>query len=163
MCGCGSREDLPTTALVTKPHIDSPDFCSPLVRITIIIGKRRDEHSRPCRARGLTLRRTEPQTMELREPTRFITTGTPGSEQRLDEYSERFLGIEPYVDADRAAEFLSLSRRRVLEMARAGILPGHPLGEGARRVWRFRLSELHSALSDKVNSNRQFPARVRRI
>jgi hypothetical protein len=99
--------------------------------------------------------------MELREPIRFITAVTPGSDRRLDECSERFLGIEPYVDADRAAEFLSLTRRRVLEMARGGILPGHPLGEGVRRVWRFRLSELHSALANNVNSNRQFPARVR--
>jgi len=99
--------------------------------------------------------------MELREPTRFIATGAPESDQRLDECSERFLGIEPYVDADRAAEFLSLTRRRVLEMARASILPGHPLGEGIRRVWRFRLSELHWALADNVNSKRQFPARVR--
>lgn len=92
------------------------------------------------------------------ELTRFITTtGTPGSDQRLVEYPERFLGIEPYVDADRAAEFLDLTRRRVIEMARAGALPGHPLGEGVRRVWRFRLSELHAAVANKVNSDRQFP------
>lgn len=67
--------------------------------------------------------------------------------------------LERYVDADHAAEYLSLTRRRLLDMARAGTLPGHPLGEGARRVWRFRLSELHSAVSNRVNSRRQFPAR----
>jgi hypothetical protein len=71
----------------------------------------------------------------------------------------RFFAVEPFVDADHAAEFLSVTRRRLLDMARTGSLPGHLLGEGVRRVWRFRLSELQIAVSNKVNSNRQFPAR----
>jgi hypothetical protein len=53
---------------------------------------------------------------------------------------------EPFVDADAAAQFLSLTRRRVLDLARAGQLPAHPIGNGARRVWRFRLSELATAV-----------------
>ena len=53
---------------------------------------------------------------------------------------------EPFVDAVRAAGFLSLSRRRVLALARSGAIPAHPLGNGQRRVWRFRLSELASAV-----------------
>lgn len=56
---------------------------------------------------------------------------------------------ERFVDADEAAQFLSITRRRVLELARAGILPGHPIRLGARRVWRFRLSELAAALLDE--------------
>lgn len=59
--------------------------------------------------------------------------------------------LEHFVDADEAAKFLSLTRRRILELARAGKLPGHPIGEGARRVWRFRLSEI----ADAVSSNNQ--------
>ena len=54
---------------------------------------------------------------------------------------------EPFVDAVRAAGFLSLSPRRVLALARTGAIPAHPLGNGQRRVWRFRLSELASAVS----------------
>ena len=54
---------------------------------------------------------------------------------------------ERFVDADKAAKFLSLSRRRVLDLARARQLPGHPIGGGARRVWRFRLSELAAAIA----------------
>ena len=54
---------------------------------------------------------------------------------------------ERFVDADEAAKFRSLPRRRILELARAGRLPGHPIGNGARRVWRFRLSELAKAVS----------------
>ena len=44
--------------------------------------------------------------------------------------------LEPFVDGARAAEFLSLKPRRVLELARRGEVPAHPLGHGLRRVWR---------------------------
>jgi len=54
---------------------------------------------------------------------------------------------EPFVDADQAAQFLSVTRRRILDLVRAGKLPGHPIGDGARRVWRFRLSELEVAIA----------------
>lgn len=57
---------------------------------------------------------------------------------------------EHYLDANRAAEFLSIKTRRVLDMARAGKLPAHALGDGARRVWRFRLSELDLAMRQEV-------------
>lgn len=50
--------------------------------------------------------------------------------------------IEPLVSTDAAAEFLQVSPRRVLELARRGVLPGYPLGSGPRHLWRFRLSEL---------------------
>lgn len=54
---------------------------------------------------------------------------------------------ERFIDADEAARFLSLTRRRVLDLARAGLLPAHPIGDGARRVWRFRLSEIEAAMT----------------
>jgi excisionase family DNA binding protein len=54
--------------------------------------------------------------------------------------------IEPFVDASKAAEFLVITRRRVLEMARAGEIPAHAIGDGKRKMWRFRLSELAEAL-----------------
>jgi Helix-turn-helix domain len=56
---------------------------------------------------------------------------------------------EPFVDAVAAGEFLQLRPRRVLEMARRGEIPAYPLGQGKRRVWRFRLSELASALCSR--------------
>ena len=64
----------------------------------------------------------------------------------------RIEDIEPFVDADEAAKFLSLNRRRILELARARKLPGHPIGDGARRVWRFRLSELAAAVASTEKS-----------
>ena len=66
---------------------------------------------------------------------------------------------EPFVDAEEAARFLSLRPRRVLELARKSIIPAHPLGEGLRKVWRFRLSELASAVCARgVDCVRQSPA-----
>jgi len=59
---------------------------------------------------------------------------------------------ERFVDADEATKFLSLTRRRILELARAGRLPGHSIGNGPRRVWRFRLSELATAVTAKHGS-----------
>jgi hypothetical protein len=56
---------------------------------------------------------------------------------------------EPFVDAVAAGEFLHLRPRRVLEMARRGEIPAYPLGQGQRRVWRFRLSELASAICSR--------------
>jgi excisionase family DNA binding protein len=50
--------------------------------------------------------------------------------------------IEPFVAAEEAAEFLGMTRRRILDMARKGEIPGHPVGYGNRKTWRFRLSEL---------------------
>jgi excisionase family DNA binding protein len=55
--------------------------------------------------------------------------------------------LERFVDADEAAAFLSITRRRILDLARAGKLPAHPIGDGAKRVWRFRLSEIAAAVA----------------
>ena len=70
-----------------------------------------------------------------------------------------FAEPEPFVNAVEAGRFLQLRPRRVLELARRGSLPAYPLGDGTRRIWRFRLSELTSAIQSRaVNSARQSPA-----
>ena len=56
---------------------------------------------------------------------------------------------EPFVDSERAAEFLNLKPRYVLELARKGQLPAYPFGNGARRTWRFLLSELSAAVQER--------------
>jgi Helix-turn-helix domain len=64
---------------------------------------------------------------------------------------------EPYVDADHAAAFLSLSRKTLLTLGRTGRIPGHPIGQGARKIWRFRLTELSRWLEQetvKLDSHR---------
>lgn len=57
---------------------------------------------------------------------------------------------ESFVDAQKAAEFLSITRRHLLELARGGAIPAHALGDGRRRLWRFRLSELAESVGNKV-------------
>ena len=66
--------------------------------------------------------------------------------------------IEPFVDAAKAAEFLSIKPRRLLDLARAGKIPAHPLGDGKRRVWRFRFSELAHSMGTKVVASGSNPS-----
>jgi len=49
---------------------------------------------------------------------------------------------EPFVAPERPADFLALSRKTVLKLARRGDLSAHAVGRGVRQMWRFRLSEL---------------------
>jgi excisionase family DNA binding protein len=53
---------------------------------------------------------------------------------------------EPFVDANKAAEFLGISRRHLLNLVRAGKLPAHKIGY---RTWTFRLGELSLAVVRK--------------
>jgi len=59
---------------------------------------------------------------------------------------------ERFVDVANAAEFLSCSPRYLMDLARRAAIPAHPLGTGTRRVWRFKLSELESALCHREGS-----------
>ena|SRR6185437_15238348 len=55
---------------------------------------------------------------------------------------------EPYVDAHRVAEHLSLTRREVLKLTRARKLPAHPIDPSAtRKIYRYKLSEIDDILS----------------
>lgn len=77
---------------------------------------------------------------------------TPGSGTH-----NSFTQPESFVDPTRAAEFLSIRPRKLLELARAKILPGHPIGGGRRHVWRFRLSELAASVTREVDSRPAVP------
>jgi excisionase family DNA binding protein len=59
---------------------------------------------------------------------------------------------EPFVSAEEAAQFLSVKRRYLLELARRGITGAYALGTGTkRRIWVFRLSELAAAIEREEN------------
>ena len=60
---------------------------------------------------------------------------------------------EYFVGAEEAAKFLQLSPRRVKDLARGGTIPAHPIGDGARKVWRFLLSELYEYMMNRRISN----------
>jgi hypothetical protein len=69
-------------------------------------------------------------------PQAFYQAARPGE----------FGSFEPYVDEFVIARFLQIEPRRVLEMARAEEIPGHPIGR-TRKTWRFRLSEIDAHFS----------------
>jgi predicted site-specific integrase-resolvase len=50
-----------------------------------------------------------------------------------------------------AADFLGLDDKTIIRWAGKGYLPGHPLGEGKRKFWRFIESELSDWLALKTN------------
>jgi predicted DNA-binding transcriptional regulator AlpA len=61
-------------------------------------------------------------------------------------------GIERFIDAGKAAEFVQLNRKTLLRFAREGSIPAHPLTGNKRRKWRFLISELDAWARAKVNS-----------
>jgi predicted DNA-binding transcriptional regulator AlpA len=71
--------------------------------------------------------------------------------------------FEPFVDAERAALFLDMRRKTLLELVRKGKLPGHPIGSGQRRMWKFRISELEQWMISEVNSTQRLRPASRRI
>ena len=72
------------------------------------------------------------------------------------ENPEGDLAPEPFVSAARAAHFVDVTRRYLLALARKGIAGAYPLGTGTKRnTWRFRLSELASAIA--MNRNTPIP------
>lgn len=71
--------------------------------------------------------------------------------------------FESYVDATRAAEFLSMTRKTLLELARKKQIPAYPIGRGSRRTWKFRISELDHWLQAEVTSAQRLRICSRRI
>ena len=56
--------------------------------------------------------------------------------------------IEPFVSPQEAAQFLAVTPRYLLELARRGLAGAYPMGTGSqRKIWRFRLSELATAIT----------------
>jgi hypothetical protein len=55
---------------------------------------------------------------------------------------------EQFVDGQRAAEFLGLPRRTLLNLARRGSVPAHPIGDGMRHTSRGEVLTLMSILDD---------------
>ncbi len=65
--------------------------------------------------------------------------------------SSSISSLEPFVNALEAGTFVKLHPATVQRLAREGVLPGHPVGNGARKHWRFLLSELRVWLASRSN------------
>jgi hypothetical protein len=56
--------------------------------------------------------------------------------------SRTSLDFEPFVNADRVAEFLSMPRREVLKLTREGKFTAYPVSGRIRKTFKYRLSEV---------------------
>ena len=61
---------------------------------------------------------------------------------------------EQFVTPEEAAAFLRCSPITVKRLAREGKLPAHSVTNGLRKRWRFLISELASAMTKEVSSDR---------
>jgi excisionase family DNA binding protein len=87
-----------------------------------------------------------------------IAPDDPSRHQEMESAASRtFLGFEPYVTPEEAADFLKVTPRRVKDMARAGAIPAHPVDPKAeRKEWRFLLSELSAWMRNNSGKKRKF-------
>ena len=73
-----------------------------------------------------------------------------------------FKNFEPYVSVDKAAEYLDMKRKTLLRKARENLIPAYPWGDGPRKIWRFKISELDDWMKAKLHSARRPPFSERR-
>jgi excisionase family DNA binding protein len=72
----------------------------------------------------------------------------------MSEASKRFLTAE-----DAATYLGGLNSRTVTRWAREGYLPAFPIGEGKRRLWRFRQTDLEEWMAGRRQGG-QFPLAI---
>jgi excisionase family DNA binding protein len=70
---------------------------------------------------------------------------------------------EPYVDVKHAASYLSVAVKTLNEWARLEKIPAYPWGDGLRKTWRFKLSELDDWMRRRLNSVRRPPLSERSV
>lgn len=70
---------------------------------------------------------------------------------------------EPYVDVKRAALYLAVAVKTLNEWARLEKIPAYPWGDGIRKTWRFKLSELDEWMQGRINSVRRPPLSERSV
>lgn len=64
---------------------------------------------------------------------------------------------EPYVDVKRAATYLAVAVKTLNEWARLEKIPAYPWGDGVRKTWRFKLSELDVWMQRRLHCIRRPP------
>ena len=66
--------------------------------------------------------------------------------------------LEPFVSAQKAAEFLGITKRFLLSLAREGLPGAYALNsKRTRRTWVFKLSEVSSGVDPKSGVDPQSP------
>jgi hypothetical protein len=80
-------------------------------------------------------------------------------ENSLNTVNWKTAAIEPFVDADAVAEFLSLTRREVLKLTRCGTITGYPISGILRKTFKYRLS----VVADEMTAFSQSARRTKHI
>jgi len=70
--------------------------------------------------------------------------------------------FEPYVSVEKAAEYLDIAPKTLLGKARRGEVPAYPWGNGMRKIWRFKISQLDEWMKRKLHSDRRPPLSERK-
>jgi hypothetical protein len=122
----------------TEPNPRSRDHSNP----QLLGGPARDQQRAPSALDVL------PAPRPIRERSRYSHFPTSGSSVVQLHTAD----LEPFVEAEAAADFLHYSSRNVKQMAREGKIPAHPFGSGPRKRWYFLISELAEHLRAQVNS-----------
>ena len=94
----------------------------------------------------------------LRKSKHFPPQPVSPSPKELSRYQQRrrarLLGFELPLTTREAAEYVGFHRKTVERMARAGLVPAHPVCGVRRKTWMFYASELDVWLRAKVNQSR---------
>ena len=106
--------------------------------------------------KGTVLPKGEPP----REGQRQLGIGAPATldsrRQIHTVVSREATPLEHYVSADAVAAHLSVERRVVLNLARRGRIPAHALDpNAAKKIWRFKLSEIDALLTKNPLGSRR--------
>ena len=85
--------------------------------------------------------------------TAFVSPSSNSGSHSAPDFLTRAVSQEPYVDAQCVAEHLSVTRREVLKLTRAGKLPAHAIDpSAARKIYRYKLSEIDDVLSQTLTA-----------
>jgi len=71
-----------------------------------------------------------------------LNSDTASVQQSSTGVKEMYAFIEPYVDADTIASYLSESRKTVVKMAREGKITAYPFSGRTRFTYKFKRSEV---------------------
>lgn len=106
----------------------------------------------------VTSTQSDSDVMTLEEAAEFLRCHPRTVKRNADALHNHETKLIKPMTPQAAAAFLGLDEKTITRWARKAYLPGHPLGEGKRKYWRFIESELSDWLA--VQTNRDWAAKT---
>ena len=113
-----------------------------------------EKHSR----KSVTSTQSDSDVMTLEEAAEFLRCHPRTVKRNADALHNHETKLIKPMTPQAAAAFLGFDEKTITRWARKAYLPGHPLGEGKRKYWRFIESELSDWLA--VQTNRDWAAKT---